>query len=129
MLERRQAEVELLKKRYAKVDAGPQCEWVVVRGVPLGSGWNRTETDVLLLFPGAYPETAPDNFYVPAGLRLKGGGQPGAMTPGQFGHQGQTWDVFSWHIENGWSPKADLNEGSNLLGVMREIERRLSEAN
>jgi hypothetical protein len=129
VLDRRTAEVELLRKKYSKVDAGAQCEWVIVHSVPLGPGWNRAETDVLLILTGAYPETAPDNFYVPAGLRLQGGAVPGSMTPGSFSHQGQMWDTFSWHIDNGWSPSSDVKGGSNLLGVMREVERRLCEAN
>ncbi len=129
MLDRRLAEVELLRKKYPRVDCGTQYEWVIIHSVPLAGGWTRTETDVLLVLPGAYPETAPDNFYVPAGLRLQGGGLPGSMTPGSFSYQGQSWDTFSWHIDNGWAPKSDAKEGSNLLAVMREVERRLSEAN
>ena len=128
MLERRVDEVKLLRRKYKEIDHGPQYDWIIVRNVAIPPGWNRLMTDVLLLLGPAYPNTPPDNFYVPTGLRLSNGHPPGGFTLGNFAFNCTNWDTFSWHHEAGWTPAANIEDGSNLLDVMREIERRLSEA-
>ncbi len=129
MIERRRREVELLRRKHGQVDHGPQFDWVIVRGVPLPQGYNRAATDVLIIMGPGYPNTPPDNFYVTPGLRLANGSPPSNSSPGSFSHEGTSWDMFSWHHEAGWNPATDPEDGSNLLGFMREVERRLAEVN
>ncbi len=114
-------------RRYARVDANPQIDWVVVHDVRVGTGWNRTTTDVLINLGPGYPNTPPDNFYVPSGLRLSNGATPTNFQPNAFTHMGTSWDMFSWHHESGWIPAAVVTEGSSLVSFMLEVERRLAE--
>lgn len=100
-----------------------------MRGVPLPDGWNKNATDVLIILGPGYPNTPPDNFYVPTGLQLANGSNPGNFSPNAFSHEGKSWDMFSWHHESGWAPAADIGGGSNLLTFMLEVERRLGEVN
>lgn len=129
MSERRKAEVARLRQRYGTVDHDPGYGWVIVRDLPLPAGWSRPKTDVLLVLQAGYPETAPDNFYVNPGLRVGTDAVPQNFTASGFNHEGTAWDLFSWHPDAGWSPAPRIEEGSNLLDVMREVERRLREVN
>lgn len=127
--ERRAAEIDLLRKRYTRVDAAPSGEWVVVRDVPLEQGWNKSCVDVLFFVPAGYPSTPPDNFYVPPGLRLANGGVPANFQEGGLQHDGAAWSMFSYHLDGGWKPIASPLDGSNLLTFMGRVERRLAEPN
>lgn len=128
MSERRQNEIQLLERVYPEVSHDDAYSWIVVHKIPLGDGWNRNATDVLIVLEPGYPQTPPDNFYVPPGLTLSDGTQPGAFSKGGRKHAGMAWDQFSWHVENGWWPAADIEKGSNLLSFMQEVKRRLQEA-
>lgn len=128
MIERRTREVELLKKRYGKVTHDEGATWVIVHDVPLPPGWSRSTSDVLMTLGAGYPQTAPDNFFVPAGLRLASGGTPGATSANAMQHSGASWDQFSWHANGSWWPAADVENGSNLLTFMGTVEARLREA-
>lgn len=126
---RRREEVELLRKQHPRLRHGSNYEWVVLEEVELVAGWNRTKTEVLFFLPLGFPETAPDNFYVSAGMRLEDDRMPGALNKNHLDHEGQKWDRFSWHIDGEWRSAADIHEGSNLLDFVRSIHKRLGEAN
>lgn len=111
------------------MEHGPRFEWILVRNVPLPPGWNTASIDVLVVLGPGFPSTPPDNFYVPAGLRLANGAVPSNFQPSAFNHDGKSWDMFSWHHESGWAPSAAVESGSNLLSFMLEAERRLNEVN
>lgn len=127
MRDRLEKEIELLRRNYPSVLTGTDEDWVIIDKVPLPTGYNRDVTDVLFFIPSGYPETPPDNFFVPAGLRLEGGGQPDAFNPNHRTHRNEQWDRYSWHLDNGWSPAASIEEGSNLLTFMGSVEDRLQE--
>ncbi len=131
MIDRRRHEIELLQKKYGVLEVGSSLNYVLFKEFRLPEGWNREYIELLVLIPGGYPITPPDNFYVTPGLRTKAGSNPGSYSEGQ-NHIGRIWGVFSVHVNtNTWSPLADnLLEGSNLLTyIITVVEKRLSEVN
>jgi Prokaryotic E2 family E len=129
MLERRQKEIELLRRKYGPLEHGENFDWVLFKEFPLPSGWNREKTPLLILIPAGYPMTPPDNFYVPLGFRLASAGLPSNYSE-PANHLGRQWGQFSFHADQGrWNPSADLLEGDNLLTFMLLVEGRLKEVN
>ena len=128
MKERLEKEVALLQKQYPAVRHDQNLDWVIVEDLPLPDEYNRDTTGVLIFVPSGYPETPPDNFWVPSGLRLANDGQPDAFNPSHRTHEGEEWDRFSWHEDDGWAPSEDVEDGSNLLTFMQTVEKRLKEA-
>ena len=126
-MERRHREVELLRQQYPQVEHGPDLDWVMFKDFSLPPGWDRDTTDVLVLIPLGYPETAPDNFYVRNGLHLLSGNAPGNFAEGQV-VLGDSWAQFSYHADT-WAPTRDLWSGDTLVTFMVAVERRLKEAN
>lgn len=128
-LERRRREFDLLARLVPGLRHGPDFDWIIAPAVPLPPGWNKASVDVLFYFPGGYPETCFDNFYVERGLALAAGSNPGAFNVEGRSLDGKTWDMFSWHHEEGWRPKPRVEDGSNVLDWWRSIQKRLAEAN
>lgn len=129
MLERRQKEIELLRKKYGPLEHGQNLDWILFKEFPLSLGWNGEKTPLLILIPPGYPITPPDNFYVPVGFRLASGAVPSNYSEPAT-HLGQQWGQFSFHADqNQWRPSGDLLEGDNLLTFMLQVEKRLKEAN
>lgn len=130
MLQRKLAEIELLEKKYGKIEHEPNLEWIIFEEFKLPKGWNRGTTEILIMIPPGYPVTPPDNFYVPVGFRLESGAMPQSYSENQ-NHLGRQWGVFSVHIQKEtWSPSTDILSGDNLLTYMMVVvEKRLEEAN
>src|SRR6266571_5933046 len=111
MKERVQRELELVERELGELELGPSLDWFVVKRLPLGAGWNKAATQVLVLLPGGYPTTPPDNFYADPDLRLAGGAVPGNVSPDQQA-VGRTWLLFSYHVESGdWQPDPVPKDG------------------
>ena len=128
MKERLQGELELVERELGELELGPNLDWFVVKRLPLGAGWNKATTQVLVLLPGGYPTTPPDNFYADADLRLAGGAVPGNTSQDQQA-VGRTWLLFSYHVESGdWQPDPAPKHGHNLLTFLEGVIRRLREA-
>ena len=131
MMDRRKLEIELLREQYGELEVGPSLNYLIFFNFQLPEGWNKETTDLLVIIPGGYPMTPPDNFYVTPGLRTKQGAIPGSYSESQ-NHYDRDWGVFSMHIDgNSWSPLPnDLLKGSNLLTFMISVvEKRFSEVN
>lgn len=128
MRDRLDQEIALIRKQYPDVRHDQNYDWVIIKDVPLPADYNRDTTDVLIVIPSGYPETPPDNFWVPSGLRLENDGQPDAFNPNHRTQEGEEWDRFSWHEDDGWAPTKDIEYGSNLLTFMSTVEERLEEA-
>lgn len=126
-LERRRQEIEFLRNKYSETEHGPNLDWVLFKQFPLPEGWNREATELIIIIPPGYPTTAPDNFFVRNGLRLKTGQMPGNYSENQS-VLGGSWAQFSFHAER-WNPSSDIRDGDNLLTFMLEVERRLKELN
>ena len=129
MLDRRQAEIELLRHKYGDLEVGPSLEWALFKAFPLPSGWATNVTELLVTIPQGYPFTPPDNFYVSPGLKLASGASPGNYSEG-VSLLGRQWGQFSFHPEKEqWKPSSDLLDGHNLLTFMLQVEKRLGELN
>ncbi len=127
MRERLAKELELLRTRYPAVryiDDG----WFIIPDHPLPAEWSSATTDLAIWAKLEYPGTQPYGIYAPAGLRFNGN-QPGSYTePASPGPpDGRTWGIFSWTMEAGWHPTADVASGSNLVKWSRGIEKRFLE--
>jgi hypothetical protein len=129
MLERRQQEIELIRREFGDLTVGTNLEWVVINQYPLVPGWNKTETPVLLMIPPGYPATPPDNFYVDPDLRI---GQDNTMANATSiaTMLDKQWVQFSYHVEaSEWKAHPDLLLGHNLLTFIHAVKQRLSEVN
>jgi hypothetical protein len=95
---------------------------------PLPPDWNRNVTDVAFQIKVEYPGTAPYGFYVPAGLLFRQKAPQSYTEPASSQPPfGGTWGMFSWQIETGWFPTADVVTGSNLLNWSRTFADRFAE--
>ncbi len=129
MLERRQQEIELLRKKYGDLEVGTDLNWVLFKVFPVPLGWSRTTTELLVVIPQGYPFTPPDNFYVTMGLKLASGIPPGNYTEG-VNLVNRQWGQFSFHPEREqWKASPEILDGHNLLTFLLQVEKRLIEAN
>jgi len=126
MRARREREFELLRQKYGAVEQGTDLDWLIIKAFTLPPGWARARTELLVIVPPGYPMTAPDNFYVETGLRLAAGSPPQNYSEPVM-CQGRHWGLFSFHVESGWVPSADLLAGHNLLTFMINVESRFAE--
>ncbi len=92
----------------------------IFRGFPLGDGYNKPDSDLLLQVPRSYPDAGPDMFWLDLDVTLANGAIPqSAEATSTF--RGGTWRRFSWHRAR-WDPAID-----NLHGHLEFIRRRLRE--
>ena len=119
-------EIVLLEKRYNVIEKDESCQWVIIL-YELPAGWNKAKVPILILIPIGYPNTKPDNFYVPEGFRTATGALPGNYTDGQL-ILGKKYGQFSYHVEE-WRATDDLTIGHTLLSFMLGVEQRLREIN
>jgi len=129
-LERRGFEIDLLRKGYGEVEHGENVDWILFKSFQLPPGWNRENTDLLIIIPPGYPVTPPDNFFVRNGLRIIADGAE--RVPSNYSENqtvlGGSWAQFSFHAQV-WNPAPDSLEGDNLLTFVLAVERRLQELN
>jgi hypothetical protein len=128
VIERRTREIELVEARYGGLDLAADRSWLIIHAFPLPAGWNKTETDVLIIISPGYPQTPPDNFYTELDLRLANGAQAEGGSDGPV-YEGHQWQQFSWHFVDAadWEPRAEIEQGHNLLTFLDGVEQRLSE--
>ncbi len=128
MMERRRQELALVGERYGPLTVAEDLSWFIVEEFPLPAGvYNRPSTRLLYFIGPAYPQTPPDNFLVPAGLRTAAGEPPGKGYKENQEHLGEKWGVFSWHCK-GWNPAPGVHEGDSLVTFLLTAEERLREA-
>jgi len=114
----------LVKPRYAEVQYGEAFDWVLIPAYPLETGmFNQATTKLLVRVPPGYPNTAPDDFFVDASLRLANGDPVPGLNQGSNSSSGAApvegeWGWFSWHPKE-WRPAAKIGEGDNLLTFLR----------
>lgn len=126
MLERRHQELDLVRKAFGEISVGQNLEWVIIHNYTLPSGWNKSQTALLIIIRPGYPTTPPDNFYTDGDLRLSNNTQPGNTS--QFQYLDKQWLQFSYHAEV-WQPHPDLLLGHNLFSLLHAIQQRLKELN
>jgi hypothetical protein len=122
-----EAEIEMLRAIYPDILVDARG-WVEIPNHKLPEGvYNRASIPLWFLIPPGYSQSAPDNFYVPTGLRFSNGGQLTNYSESS-GPFGGLFGVFSWHPTT-WRPAASPQEGDNLLTFMRCVRGRLAEVN
>jgi hypothetical protein len=125
-------EIALLATRFDEInfdDTG--FGWVHIPRFELPRGWSRPTTELLILLPSAYPQVAPNGFYIDQRLRPLSGRvpahyfeEPGTHNP--LGDRGWAW--YCIHAGRGnWSPKASVWQGDNLLKYIELIRAVLTE--
>jgi len=106
--------------------AGRKGAWVVVLDFTLPRGYNRSNSDLAIRLPEAYPDVPPDGFFLDGGLRFRGGGVPHYFESGpvlafrmQPPLQNRRDDGWAWaclHIRQ-WRPAASVLRGDSLVTV------------
>lgn len=93
---------------------------LVIGDYPLGPGWNKSSTRVLLKLPTSFPAGKPDMFWTDQDLLLANG-----TVPKQAGHietiLGEPWRRFSWHPAS-WTPGVD-----DIRTFFEFVARRLAD--
>jgi len=125
-MDRRRQELQLLEQQFVKLSIADDLSWFIIEAFPLPPGrYNRDTTRLLHFIGPGYPQTPPDNFLVPSGLRTASNVIPASYQEGQ-NHFGQQWGVFSWHAKV-WAPALDHQQGDNLLTFIMSANKRLWE--
>jgi hypothetical protein len=130
MQERVNVEIELLKKRFPKLEVRPDlwCRIPVYR-LPQGI-WNVDEVELAFQIPEQLPGQQPYGFWVKPSLTLKDGGAPGNFSAGVTTPFGDNWGQFSWAPE-AWAPSPDIatiTKGTNMVNFVESFAVRLREA-
>jgi hypothetical protein len=93
------ADEEFLTRKGFRYDTFPHGNLlaVVIRDYPLPPGYQITQTDLLILLPGGFPDSAPDMWWCCPWVRLGNGSDPvNANVTEQIG--GRSWQRFSRHF-------------------------------
>jgi hypothetical protein len=92
--------------------------FLVVDGYRLPAGFQPEIVELLVKLPPAFPDAAPDMFWVRPAVKTPGGSLPRATSMERL--LGAEWQRFSWHLSPGaWKPGA-----STLRDFMRCIASR-----
>lgn len=125
-MDRLETELELVRSQFGTIRVSPSLDWVVVERFAFPANrFNRSVTELLHFVKPGYPQTPPDNFFVPTGLRTASEGELGKWYHDGVSHFDRQWGQFSWHAKV-WKPTAEMLEGDNLctflLSILRELE-------
>lgn len=127
MTARIEAELALLRTRYAQVDhvEAKGLHWFRVEPLKTPAGWAPPAIPVTFSVTQGYPGVAPYGFYVPIGLSLNGAPPKEHPPPHPPPFEG-AWRFLSWQAE-GWRATANVKGGSNLWDWVRTFVRRFEE--
>lgn len=104
----------------ASVEGSMIC--VVIKAWQLPTGYDRTESDLLIRLPSGFPDIAPDMWWFGPGVKLAGGATIQA-TELVENYLGREWQRWSRHLQPGqWRPGIDGIE-SYLALIQRELVR------
>jgi len=105
---------------------------ILIIGYCLPNSWRQRKSRLLIVLPGKSKifYSPPERFYLDWGLRLINGKSP----PHYF--EDDTFNDmsnkkmarFSFHVSEGWHPKVNCLEGSNLLHVVQGFYKGLNSA-
>lgn len=124
-MKRVEEELALLRRDFPAAGLSEVGDWVEIPEYPLPPGlYNREATRVRMPLSPAYPDVAPDNFYVVAGLRLRSGAA--LDNYGEISRFGELWGQFSWHPKR-WTAAARPEQGDNMSTFFNTIRKRFEE--
>ena len=109
-------------RRHYTIDAVEEKESItlIVQDFPLGEGFSRASSDLVLQIPRSYPDAGPDMFWIDEDVKLANGSIP-QSAESTADILGRVRRRFSWH-RAGWNPTID-----NLHGHLEFIRKRLRE--
>jgi hypothetical protein len=111
---------------FGRFESVPQADgwtFLVVHDYPVPTGLAPSAVDLLVKLPPAFPDAAPDMFWVSPQIRTPAGGAPQGTSPEPL--LGTSWQRFSWHLNPGaWRPGV-----STLRDFMRCVRARLERRN
>jgi hypothetical protein len=112
------ADAGLQPERVALHAEGNGWAFVVISDYKLPTGFDPSQVDLLIKLPPAFPDAAPDMFWVSPPVRTPNGSVPRATCSERL--LGKSWQRFSWHLANGvWKPGI-----SDLRDFLRCISSR-----
>jgi hypothetical protein len=123
------AELSMVRQVYPGVDSAGDGSWLKLSAYALPPGWNRSETEIAIQVPPAYPGVPPYGIYVPAGILFNGIRPQNYTEPASNQPPfGGAWGLFSWQVVDGeWRPAAEAKDGTNLLTWIRGFAERFKE--
>jgi len=125
-MDRLRQELRLVERHFGRVSVDEGLKWFIIEEFPLPPGlYNRQQTRLLHFLGAGYPQTPPDNFLVPAGLRTASGEMPGSGYAEGHQHLGDSWGLFSWHAGN-WNPAPEILDGDNLVAFLFTVQKRFA---
>jgi E2/UBC family protein E len=97
--------------------------FLIVSGYPIPDGFSANEVRLLIKLPPAFPDAAPDMFWVQPQIKTVSGAAPQGTSAETL--LGEEWQRFSWHLAAGaWRPGT-----STLRDYMRCVRARLEKRN
>lgn len=100
-------QIERLRVDYPAVEVHLQADGsrhIAIHDVPIGPGWNKERTRLLIILPPDFPKNRPIGFMADPDLRLADGRQPSGS--GAQMVNGTPWLAFCWQPAN-WDLSRD----------------------
>ena len=127
--------LQLLTKMYGKNNVvlnAKNWQSILIRQYPLPSSWRHKTSRLLIVLPSKSSIflAAPDRFYLNTGLKTTSGVRPGHYFENAAFNdkQNQNWARFSFHLKQGWKPKMQCQNGSNLSHVIHGLYKGMDKA-
>lgn len=115
-----ETDINKLKEQGYSVDAHRENNQilVVIEKYRVPSGWNKSETTLLLVTDIGYPNSKMDMFWTDLDFKLSGERIPQAGEVVQA-FLSRQWRRFSWHVQK-WNPAVD-----NIITYLGTVDARL----
>lgn len=95
---------------------------VIIESYPLPPGYDRTVTDLLIRFPGGYPDAAPDMFWCDPPIKLTSTNAYPVAADQMEPYVGRVWQRFSRHLAaDAW--KAGTDDLASYLSLISRALR------
>lgn len=132
------AEVHMVARRFSRPPYQgvwydeESRDWLVIPNYPLPKRFRDRRCDLLIVFPGTYPETSPIGFYLNKRFKLRNRRHdPHATGTAYHGAPDLTDQGWHWYCvqmnmqtKGAWCPKANHRKPDNLwtfLNMVREV--------
>ncbi|MGI9302024.1 MAG: E2/UBC family protein [Gammaproteobacteria bacterium] len=110
-------------EHFQLVDQPQGWTFLILRDFLLPEAFTPNRVRLLVKLPPAFPDAAPDMFWVHPQVKVAAAGAPQGTSMEPL--LGQAWQRFSWHLQSGaWRPGA-----STLRDFMRCVCARLEQRN
>ena len=113
-----------------------EFNWLIIPEYPLPERWQARRTQLMILFPAAYPDVPPTGFYLSIKGRLKRGGRdPHFFLEGGYYPEAPDLSASKWHWycvharvqgAGGWKPSADPTDSDNLFTFLNMAREALT---